>query len=168
MPKSKHTQPIWRRHLRDLMEKKGFNPRRLSLAAGLNPTGVRDMLEGRTMSPRYDTARALAYALGTTPAILMGDDDLVNEIKQKGPKFGDDVELFTEVIARLQKAIEDYKRDINPKRQIEPQNFAAMAATMFHQVKGATNPNKALSTIKPKVHDLLNYETLRGSRRRHG
>ena len=62
MPKQKQ-QPNWRRHLQELMETKGFNPRSLSLAAGLNATAVRDMLEGRTMSPRYDTARSLAYAL---------------------------------------------------------------------------------------------------------
>src|ERR1700681_250746 len=101
MPKTKQTIPYWRRHLRALMEQKGFNPRSLSLAAGLNATAVRDMLEGRTKFPRYDTAKALANALDTTSAILMGDDSLSNEIKQKGPKFGEDLELLTEVIARL-------------------------------------------------------------------
>ena len=49
--------------------------------------------------------------LGTTAAILMGDDDLADEIAKKGPKFGDDLELLTEIIARLQEAINDFKVD---------------------------------------------------------
>lgn len=164
MPKAKHTIPHWRRHLRELMEKKGFNPRSLSLAAGLNPTAVRDMLEGRTISPRYDTARALANALGTTSAILMGDDDLTDEIRQKGPKFGDDVELFTEVIARLMEAIENYKNPPAPRR------FAAMAITIARQVQSdGVQGKQRPKVIDLKIHDLLDYENLRQPKqRRHG
>jgi transcriptional regulator with XRE-family HTH domain len=47
-----------------LMRQAGYNPRSLSLAASLGPTAVRDIVEGRIASPRYDTLRALAHILG--------------------------------------------------------------------------------------------------------
>src|SRR3984885_1962537 len=160
MPKTKQSIPHWRRHLRELMEKKGFNPRSLSLAAGLNATAVRDMLEGRTQSPRYDTARALANALGTTSAILMGDDDLAAEIAQKGPKFGDDLELLTEIISRLAEVIEA------EKRRVPPRKFAAMAATIFRQMQDSETSHKDTKAIRSKIHDLLDYENLREKKQR--
>jgi len=159
MSKTKQTQPNWIRRLRALMEQKGFNPRSLSLAAGLNATAVRDMLEGRTKFPRYDTARGLANALGTTPVALMGDEDSTNELAQKGPEFGEDLELLTEIIARLQEVIEEYKR------RVDPRDFAAMTATLFRQMQDSEARRKGLSAIRPKIHDLLDYEMMRQKKR---
>jgi len=45
------------------MEEQKFNARSLSLRAGLNATAVRDMIEGRSRYPRYDTVESLAGAL---------------------------------------------------------------------------------------------------------
>ncbi len=53
------------------MVSRGLNPRRLSVTAGLNPTAVRDIFEGRTQCPRYSTVQKLAAVLGVTPAELM-------------------------------------------------------------------------------------------------
>ena len=50
-----------------------INPRRLSLQAGLNPTAVRDIVEGRARSPRYSTVEALSGVLGVSPASLVGE-----------------------------------------------------------------------------------------------
>ena len=53
--KDNHT-PTWVENLRILMAEQGFNPRSLSLRAGLNATAVRDMIEGRwglLVSQRY-------------------------------------------------------------------------------------------------------------------
>src|ERR1700729_3036568 len=102
MPKDKKTLPIWVQNLRVLMEQQGFNPRSLSLKSGLNPTAVRDMLEGRTKFPRYDTARSLATTLGITPATLMSETPITSEAGKKGEEYGEDLELLTEIIARLQ------------------------------------------------------------------
>jgi transcriptional regulator with XRE-family HTH domain len=160
MPKAKQTEPFWRRHLRELMEQKGFNPRSLSLAAGLNATAVRDMLEGRTQSPRYDTARALANALETTPAILMGDDDVAAEVARKGRKFGENLELFTEIISRLVEVIE------NDKLRVPPRKFAALTATLYRRVQNSDTPKKELGTIRAQIHDFLDYDNLRDRKRR--
>jgi len=160
---SKTKTPNWVRNLRLLMEKQGFNPRSLSMKAGLNPTAVRDMLEGRTKFPRYDTARALAIALGTTPVALMGDEDSALEIEQKGSEFGDDLELLTEIIARLQEVIAEHNR------RLPPRDFAAMTATLYRRMQDKTARRKGMNTIRPQIHDLLDYEELRRTGKRgHG
>jgi len=163
MPKSKSTTATWVRNLRARMEQRGFNPRSLSLEAGLNATAVRDMLEGRTKFPRYDTARALATALGTTPVTLMGDDNATAEVAQKSIEFGNNLELLTEIIARLQEVVEENNRRLSPR------DFAAMTATLYRRLQGNDNNRKATGSLRPQIHDLLDYETLRQKdRRRHG
>lgn len=52
------------------MRDAGYNPRSLSLAAGLGMTAVRDILDGRIASPRYQTLEALARLLGISVAWL--------------------------------------------------------------------------------------------------
>ena len=102
MSKTKpQTAPNWLRNLRLLMEKHGYNPRSLSLKAGLNATAVRDMLDGRSRFPRYDTIQAMAEVLQTTPALLMGDAEAAQEVSAKGPGFGQDLELLTETLESL-------------------------------------------------------------------
>jgi transcriptional regulator with XRE-family HTH domain len=51
-------------NLRRLMDKKGLNPRSLSLAAGLNAWAVRDILSGKSREPLHSTVERLAEALG--------------------------------------------------------------------------------------------------------
>lgn len=55
-----------------LMREAGYNPRSLSLAAGLGPTAVRDILEHRIQSPRYATVEALGKVLGVGAGHLAG------------------------------------------------------------------------------------------------
>jgi phage repressor protein C with HTH and peptisase S24 domain len=52
------------------MRDAGYNPRSLSLAAGLGMTAVRDILDGRIASPRYATLSALAKVLGVSAEYL--------------------------------------------------------------------------------------------------
>lgn len=149
-------QPVWVGTLRDLMAVAGLNPRSLSLKAGLNPTAVRDMLEGRTRSPRYDTAEALAKALGTTATHLMkGETD---------ESSMDDLCLLAEIIACLQEISEDMDHALSPRE------FAAMAATIYHRLQDEEKKSGASSSkqnIGAKIYDLLDYEKLRkqGGRR---
>ncbi len=152
--------PNWVRNLRTLMEEQEYNPRSLSLKAGLNATAVRDMLEGRSRFPRYDTIQALAEALGTTPALLMSDNDVASDVALKGLVFGQDLELLTEIIARLQEIAEETNRKLSPR------DFAAMAATIYHRIQDGEERKKKISAIRPQIHDLLDYEMLRQKRSR--
>ena len=52
------------------MRDAGYNPRSLSLAAGLGMTAVRDILDNRIASPRYHTLEALGRLLGVSAAYL--------------------------------------------------------------------------------------------------
>jgi hypothetical protein len=153
--------PEWVRNLRRLMDEQGLNPRKLSLLAGLNATAVRDMIEGRSRFPRYDTVQALADTLNTTPALLMSSKKTSTEIQAKGGVFGQNIELLTEIIARLQETAAEMGREISPRE------FAAMSATIYRRLQDSgedmTQKNK-VSAIKPQIYDLLEYETLRHKR----
>lgn len=153
--------PEWVRNLCFLMDEQGLNPRRLSLLAGLNATAVRDMIEGRSRFPRYDTVQALANVLKTTPAQLMSNKKTIDEIKAKGTAFGQNVELLTEVIARLQETAAEVGKELPPRE------FAAMAAAIYRRV--LENPDSMsfktrVNDIKPQIYDLMEYERLRQKR----
>lgn len=152
MQNPKKEPPRWIANLRTLMAARSLNPRSLSLKAGLNPTAVRDMLEGRTKFPRYDTAQALARALDVTPAQLMG-----GEVEKGGnpPVSDDNLELLTEIIARLQEVAEERRHAVAPR------DFAAMVTTIYRQMQEQKDRKKAMSALKPKISDLLDYESFR-------
>ena len=152
----------WVGNLRRLMDEQGFNPRSLSLRAGLNATAVRDMIEGRSRFPRYDTVQALADALSTTPALLMCNDKTGAEIRSGGETFGKDIELLTEIIARLQETAAEMGRELTPRE------FAAMSATIYRRIleSGDAGTGKSRASLKPQIHDLLEYEGLRNKRNR--
>ena len=164
MTESKKTgTPAWVQNLRTLMAEQGYNPRSLSLRAGLNATAVRDMIEGRSRFPRYDTVQAMADALNTTPARLMSSDHKAPDTHGKSEGFGQDIELLTEIIARLRETATELGRDLSPRE------FAAISATIYRKLHESTDlPNRKtrLSSIKPQIHDLLEYETLRNKKAR--
>lgn len=60
----------WHEGLRLRMAAAGHSARSLSLAAGLSPTAVRDIVTGRSRRPRYQTLYRLAQVLGCTPEAL--------------------------------------------------------------------------------------------------
>ena len=61
--------------LRRRMVAGGFNQKSLARHAGLNETAVRDILKGRSRSPRIDTLEALSRALSCTVQELTGHGD---------------------------------------------------------------------------------------------
>lgn len=65
----------WKTRLSELMAAKGYKPRSLSEAAGLNQTFVRDALE-RDRVPRLTSLRKLAATLGVPVSQLTGDDEV--------------------------------------------------------------------------------------------
>jgi transcriptional regulator with XRE-family HTH domain len=159
MTKSKTpAAPNWLRNLRLLMDRQGLNPRSLSLKAGLNATAVRDMLDGRSRFPRYDTVQSLAAVLQTTPALLMGDADAAQEISVKGPAFEQDLELLTEIITRLQEVMDEKERKLSPRE------FAAMAAMLYRRIQADPDASKHRENLKPQILDLMEYDALRQKR----
>ncbi len=153
--------PEWVRNLRRLMDEQGLNPRSLSLRAGLNATAVRDMIEGRSRFPRYDTVQALADVLHTTPAYLMSSDKTASAIQSKGEAYGKDLEILTEIIARLQEVASENDRELTPRE------FAAMSMTIYRRLleSEASMARKQLfNAIRPQILDLLEYDALRKKR----
>jgi transcriptional regulator with XRE-family HTH domain len=155
MSKTKSTPSRWVANLRALMENRALNPRSLSLKAGLNPTAVRDMLEGRTQFPRYDTVLALAGALNVAPHALMGEPTATPPDAFAPLASNDDLDLLTEIIARLQEVADEHKHRLGPR------DFAAMVATIYQQMQGDKSGKAPLTTLRPKIHDLMAYETRR-------
>ena len=66
------------------MARKGSNPSEVARRAGLNPTGVYDILSGKSRSPRLDTlSRIAVLGLGVPLASLLAEpseDDLSQEL----------------------------------------------------------------------------------------
>lgn len=156
----KEQEPKWVEKLRSSMKAKDLNPRSLSLKAGLNPTAVRDMLEGRVKFPRYDTVESLAGALDLTPAQLMSNGPAPTSQKTNSaalPLDNEDLNLLTEIITRLQETAEEYRHALDPK------DFAAMVTTIYRQMKpNETQPKKsARASLTPKIKSLMDYERLR-------
>jgi len=138
------------------MEAKGFNPRSLSLKAGLNATAVRDMLEGRTRFPRYDTVLALSQVLEIPPSQLMGGPTGLVEAPKKPAKVEeDDLELLTEIITRLQEVAQEYRHELKAR------DFAAMVTTIFRRMHDPKTGKSAKNDLGPKIYDLMEYESLR-------
>jgi len=73
---------IFRLRLDAEMKAQGLNPAALSVKAGLNRRAVKDVLEGRSTSPKLSTAHALAAALGVRLEVLTGDASQVVIVPQ--------------------------------------------------------------------------------------
>ncbi|MDF1854722.1 adenosylcobalamin-dependent ribonucleoside-diphosphate reductase, partial [Pseudooceanicola sp.] len=65
--------------LRTLMETKGFNASSLAEKAGLNSTGVYDILSGKSVSPKISTLTKIADALGVSLGKLAENNDSAPE-----------------------------------------------------------------------------------------
>ncbi len=168
MKKTTTGTALWVANLRGLMNDRGLNPRSLSLKAGLNATAVRDMLEGRTRFPRYDTVLALADALDVPPSQLMGGTEQSAQKAMNARNYStksglatsgkdDDLELLVEIITRLQEIAEERGH------RLEPRAFAAMATTLYTRIQAASPKDslRAKKSITPHILDLLSYEALR-------
>jgi len=71
------------RNIQSIMDHLGTDAAKLSRSAGLGPTGIYDILKGKSRSPRLETIVKIADALGVPVSLLFeekGDDDIKNEI----------------------------------------------------------------------------------------
>lgn len=153
----KQTRPEakWVANLRFLMQVRRLNSRRLSLMAGLNSTAVRDILEGRTQYPRYDTVQSLARVLDVTPTQLMGPTIPDLETATYEASSEDDFELLSEIIACVQDASSQSAHDLPPR------DFAALVTTVYRDARRDPPSLQRLQSLKPRVQTLFAYETLR-------
>lgn len=76
-------------NIQAVMEMRGTNPSQIAKLAKLNPTGVYDILSGKSMSPKLDTVRKIANALNVSVQYLLQDrseaelaDELLSIIDQ--------------------------------------------------------------------------------------
>ena len=71
------------RNIEAAMQRKGSNPFDLAKRAKINPTGIYDILSGKSRSPRLDTLHKIAKGLGVPFSALFADpseDDLDREL----------------------------------------------------------------------------------------
>lgn len=70
-------------NIQKVIDERGTNPSQIAKLAKLNPTGVYDILSGKSMSPKLDTVRKIANALNVSVACLLQDQseaDLADEL----------------------------------------------------------------------------------------
>ena len=144
-------KPQWLQTLLRLIAEQNMNPRQISLLAGLNPTAVRDMLAGRARYPRYDTLQALAKVLNTTPAYLMGDDDAKRSLQAGQEPHPAQLNLLTEIIARVHEVADDMKRELSPRE------LAIMSTTIYQQMRDTPPGRDAAAQLTAQAQTLVAY-----------
>lgn len=91
-----------RNRLRALMKERGISARALSRAAGLNESGVRDVLSGKSRDPGTATLAAIARALNVgLDELLAGVEVSANTARSLGRPIGRRVPVMGEVAAGL-------------------------------------------------------------------
>lgn len=73
--KPRHDETTLMRRVREKLESANLSPTAAAERAGLNRGAIRDILNGKTSSPRLKTLAAIAAALGTSVNYLSGEID---------------------------------------------------------------------------------------------
>lgn len=58
------------RNIEALMEQKNLDAAKLARASGLNPTGIYDILKGKSRSPKIETIAKIAKGLGVPVSVI--------------------------------------------------------------------------------------------------
>lgn len=66
------------RNIGIIMQARGLDAAKLARLADLNPTGVYDILSGKSRSPKLETVGRIARALGVSVSILIEDEPRVS------------------------------------------------------------------------------------------
>lgn len=61
------------RNIEALMEQKGLDAAKLARLAGLNPTGIYDILSGKSRSPKIETIGKIARGLGVPVSYIFNE-----------------------------------------------------------------------------------------------
>lgn len=75
-----------------LMEQKQLDAAKLARASGLNPTGIYDILKGKSRSPKIETIAKIAKGLGVPISVIFsgqpanGEDDLLAIYERLDPE----------------------------------------------------------------------------------
>jgi len=99
------------------MDKRGLNQHSLALEAGLKPDAVRDILRGRSQSPRGATIKKLAAYLGMSVGQLLGVDGVTTGDRGLSlPTGGGKTTSYAETIVRaVQPSREINELDAEPQ-----------------------------------------------------
>lgn len=62
------------RNIEALMEDRGIDAAKLARASGLNPTGVYDILKGKSRSPKIETIGKIAKGLGVPISVIFSEN----------------------------------------------------------------------------------------------
>ena len=87
-----HTTMLVARNIETLMEQKGLDAAKLARASGINPTGIYDILKGKSRSPKIETIAKIAKGLGVPLATVFSGqpttaaDDLLVIFEQLDPE----------------------------------------------------------------------------------
>lgn len=101
-------QQILQKNLRRLMKEQKFSMLKLSLAASLNETAVRDILNGKVKSPTYNTLQKIAEVLKCKVDDLVRDDDSKIELEKNSLLFNNskiNVKNFAKTIETVDQLI---------------------------------------------------------------
>ncbi|MGY0790918.1 hypothetical protein ACW7BJ_16250 [Azospirillum argentinense] len=95
-----------------LITERGTNPRAASIAAGLNPTAARDIIDGKSKRPLHTTIAAFARVLGVDADYLACRTDAAGEVapqqeERPRPSSAPDALLFERA---MELATEDEQR----------------------------------------------------------
>lgn len=74
------------RNIEAAMTRKGTNAAEVARRAGINPTGVYDILNGKSLHPRLDTINKIAKGIGVPLAVLFAEpseDELDQQISEE-------------------------------------------------------------------------------------
>ncbi|MCH2037822.1 MAG: helix-turn-helix transcriptional regulator [Rickettsiales bacterium] len=86
-------------NLKKLMKEKNVSAYRLANEIGMGDSVIRDILRGRSKSPRIETINKIAIGLGVTTADIIGAESS-NE-----PPF--DAKLYTKAVLSVTKVVEE-------------------------------------------------------------
>jgi transcriptional regulator with XRE-family HTH domain len=137
--------------LEALIAEKGTNPRALALSAGLGPTGVRDILTGKTVSPKLATLQNIAAALRVDLS------DLTNGPNAGDPPDGEFPHRSAGIdIARFRKMRGLTQRDVADMLGVDPATIHR-AEAMHSSAKLATYLKYA-SALGVSLADLFRSE----------
>lgn len=70
------------RNIEATMKRREMNPASLARAASMNPTGIYDILSGKSRSPRLDTIHKIAKALNV-PVYYLFEDDMARKSRDE-------------------------------------------------------------------------------------
>lgn len=86
------------RNIEALMEQKNLDAAKLARASGLNPTGIYDILKGKSRSPKIETIAKIAKGLGVPVSVIFsGQQPLADDAQDDDPLHDELIQVFDQL-----------------------------------------------------------------------